>query len=298
MTIFEENTAEMKRVFLYFVIILLVLFCSCSHNSRKNAIKVMTLNVRYDNSDDSINAWPKRAVIVCNFIKNEKPDVLGMQEVLLSQYETLDSVLTDYTSVGVGRNDGAKGGEMNPVFFRKEKFDMTRSKTFWLSENPEVPGSMAWGASLPRIVTWMELVEKNNHIHFFIFNTHFAHDSDSARIMSSKLLLAKVDSIASGFPFIITGDFNMLPTSKGYEILMGPAESVPLLKDTFVISDKNPGGPDYTFNGFSDKQGAGRIDYVFVKEGMNVLDHSTLIKKEHGIYISDHWPVEAIVSLK
>ena len=298
MTIFEENSAEMKKVFLYFVVILLVLFCSCSHNSRKNAIKVMTLNVRYDNPDDSVNAWPMRAAIVCNFIKNEKPDVLGMQEVLLSQYEMLDSVLTDYASVGVGRTDGAKGGEMNPVFFRKEKFDMTRSKTFWLSENPEVPGSMAWGASLPRIVTWMELVEKNNHLHFFIFNTHFAHDSDSARIMSSRLLLAKVDSIASGFPFILTGDFNMLPTSKGYEILTGPAESVPLLKDAYVISDKNPGGPDYTFNGFSDKQGTGRIDYIFVKEGMNVLDHSTLIKKEHGIYISDHWPVEAIISLK
>jgi hypothetical protein len=31
---------------------------------------------------------------------------------------------------------------------------------------------------------------------------------------------------------------------------------------------------------------------------MNVLDYSTLIKKEHGIYISDHWPVEAVVSLK
>jgi endonuclease/exonuclease/phosphatase family metal-dependent hydrolase len=258
----------------------------------------MTLNVRYDNPDDSVNAWPKRAAIVCNFIKNEKPDVLGMQEVLISQYEVLDSVLTDYASVGAGRTDGAKGGEMNPVFFRKEKFDMTRSKTFWLSENPEVPGSMAWGASLPRIVTWMELVEKNNHIHFFIFNTHFAHDSDSARIMSSKLLLEKVDTIASGFPFIITGDFNMLPTSKGYEILTGPAESVPLMKDAFVISDKNPGGPDYTFNGFSDKQGSGRIDYIFIREGMNVLDCSTLIKKERGIYISDHWPVEAVVSLK
>jgi endonuclease/exonuclease/phosphatase family metal-dependent hydrolase len=298
MIIFEENMAEMKRVFLYFVIIFLVLFCSCSHRSGKDIIKVMTLNVRYNNPIDSVNAWPNRAAIVCNFIKTEKPDVLGLQEVLLLQYEVLDSILTDYASVGVGRNDGAKGGEMNPVFFRKDRFDMTRSKTFWLSENPEVPGSMAWGASLPRIVTWIELVDKENHVHFFFFNTHFAHDSDSARIMSSKLLLEKADTIASGFPFIITGDFNMPSTSKGYAILTGPAESVPLLRDAFDISDKNPSGPNYTFNGFSDKQGTGRIDYIFVKDGMKVLDHSTLIKKEHGIYISDHWPVEAIVSLK
>ena len=55
-----------------------------------------------------------------------------MQEVLWNQYQLLDSVLPDYSSVGVGRNDGARGGEMNPVFFRKEKFDMVRNITFWL----------------------------------------------------------------------------------------------------------------------------------------------------------------------
>jgi endonuclease/exonuclease/phosphatase family metal-dependent hydrolase len=287
----------MKRSILPLVIISFVVLCSCSHNSRKDAIKVITLNVRYDNPRDSLNAWPNRAAIVCSFINNEKPDIFGMQEVLLSQYELLDSALKEYSSVGVGRSDGSKGGEMNPVFFRKERFDMARTKTFWLSENPEIAGSQAWGAGLPRIVTWMELVDKKNHNHLFFFNTHFAHDSDSARIMSSMLLLKMVDSIASEFPFIITGDFNQLPTSKGYSILTGPAESIPLLKDSYEISENNPDGPAYTFNGFTDKQGNGRIDYIFVKEGMKVLDHSTIMKKEHGIYISDHWPVEAIISL-
>ena len=130
------------------------------------------------------------------------------------------------------------------------------------------------------------------------FNTHFAHDSDSARINSAEILLQCVDSISEGFPFIITGDFNMLSTSKGYAILTGPHESVPLLKDSYLISDKNPDGPGYTFNGFSDKQGSGRIDYIFVKDGMKVLEHSTLVKKVRGVYISDHWPVEALVSIK
>ena len=53
--------------------------------------------------------------------------------------------------------------------------------------------------------------------------------------MSSGLLLNKVDSIAAGFPFVITGDFNMLISSKGYEILTGPYESVPLLSDTYAV---------------------------------------------------------------
>jgi endonuclease/exonuclease/phosphatase family metal-dependent hydrolase len=198
----------------------------------------------------------------------------------------------------VGRGDGAKAGEMNSVFFRKDRFDMVRTKTFWLSETPEVPGSMAWGAGLPRIVTWVELADKNSQEHLYFFNTHFANDSDSARIRSSGLLLYKADSIASGFPFVITGDFNMLPSSKGYAMLTGPFESVPLLRDTYVITEKNPNGPAWTFNGFSDKSGSGRIDYIFVRDGMKVLNHSTIIKRSRGINISDHWPVEATVKLK
>jgi len=288
----------MKRTLFLFFTLLLFVLSGCSRDSNKDSLKVMTLNVRYDNPRDSLNAWPNRAAIVSNFIREAKPDLLGMQEVLVHQYEFLDSVLQDYGSVGVGRSDGAKEGEMNPVFFRKERFDMVRTKTFWLSETPEVPGSQAWGAGLPRIVTWIEIVDKTNHDHIYYFNTHFAHDSDSARIMSAKLLLGKVDSIASGFRFIITGDFNMLPSSKGYSILTGPAESVPLLKDSYIISEKKPTGPLYTFNGFKDEAGTGRIDFIFVKDGMKVLEHRTIIKKERNIFISDHWPVEAVVSLK
>ncbi len=286
----------MKKHLSYLFIVSLLIVSGCGGRSDRDAVKVMTFNIRYNNPQDSMNAWPNRASLVTRFIKEEKPDLLGMQEVLLAQYEYLDSVLTGYVSVGVGRTDGAKAGEMNPVFFKKERFDITRTKTFWLSETPEVPGSMSWGSSLPRIVTWMELVDKITHQHLFYFNTHFAHDSDSARVMSSKLLLAKVDSISSGFPFIISGDFNMLPTSRGYKILTGPAESIPLFRDSFDISERNPSGPMYTFNGFTDKQGTGRIDYLFVREGMKVLEHRTLINKEHKIYISDHWPVEAVIS--
>jgi len=288
----------MKKLFIYSIVLFSIIFAGCSKKADKDLVKVMTFNIRYDNPRDSINAWPNRVAQVCEFIKNEKPDLIGMQEVLLRQYVILDSALADYTSVGVGRDDGARGGEMNPVFFRKERFDMIRTITFWLSDTPDVPGSKGWSASLPRIVTWMELADKNTHEHFFYFNTHFAHDSDSARIMSSRILLDQVAKISDGSPFIITGDFNMLPTSIGYSILTGPAESVPALKDSYTISEKRPWGPTYTFNGFSDKPGAGRIDYIFVKNGMRTLDHRTMIKKEGGVFISDHWPVEATISLK
>ncbi len=288
---------EMKKGSVLFFIILLFIFTACSKKSGRDQLKVITLNIRYDNPGDSLNAWPFRAPLVTGFLDKEKPDLIGLQEVLFSQYVYLDSVLIDYASAAAGREDGVRAGEMNPVFFRKDRFDLVRNLTFWLSETPEVPGSKAWNSSLPRIVTWVELANKNTHDHLFFFNTHFAHDSDTARIMSAKLLLSRIDTIATTYPFIVTGDFNSLPGSEPYDILTGPAESVPLLMDAKEISEKNPEGPVYTYNGFSDTSSSNRIDYIFVRNGLKVLDHRVFVKKERRVFISDHWPVEAIVSL-
>ena len=288
----------MRFVFSSFYVLILLILAGCSGRRDIDSVKVMTLNLRFDNPADSLNAWPFRAPVVHDLIDETEPDIIGMQEVLYHQYEYLDSVLADYSSAGVGRSDGARKGEMNPVFFRKERFDKIRTITFWLSEKPDVPGSKAWGASLPRIVTWLELSDKHDQQHFFIFNTHFAHDSDSARILSAEMLLKAVDSIAAGFPFIITGDFNMLPSSTGYNILTAGQDAVQLIRDSYVISEIKPEGPSFTFNGFSDREGAGRIDFIFVRDSLKVFSHSTIIKKDHGIFVSDHWPVVAEILLK
>ena len=295
--IFDKNSVKMKKSIIFFGVIVILVMAGCKHKSEKDAIKIMTMNIRYDNPGDSLNPWSDRIKIFSGFISKERPDILSMQEVLWNQYKDIDSVLSRYGSVGQGREDGVRAGELNPVFYSKERFDLVRTITFWLSESPEIAGSKGWGASLPRIVTWMELVEKKKHQHFFLFNTHFAHDSDSARIMSSNILLNEVEKITEGLPFIITGDFNMLPSSTGYGILTGPAESEPLLYDSYLISEKKPAGPPYTFNGFSEKPGEGRIDFIFVKKGLKVLSHKTSIVKDKNLYISDHWPVTALISI-
>ena len=68
----------MKKAYLYLFILFADYFWIVRISQGKDDVKVMTLNVRYDNPDDSINSWPKRASMVCSFIINEKPDVLGI----------------------------------------------------------------------------------------------------------------------------------------------------------------------------------------------------------------------------
>ncbi|MFN8241797.1 MAG: endonuclease/exonuclease/phosphatase family protein [Bacteroidales bacterium] len=282
----------MKTITLPAIMLLFVIALSgCSKPSGE--IKVITFNIRYDNPRDSINAWPNRKAIVCRFLGEEKPDLFGLQEALWWQYEAIDSALTGYSSVAVGRDDGRKKGEMNPLFYNSGRFEYVTDSTFWLSSTPSVAGTRGWGASLPRIVTWVKLTDNKTGKPLFYFNTHFAHDSDSARLMSARILLAQVKRIAGDEKFVITGDFNTEPSTMAYSILT--ARDQHLIKDSFMISETAPAGPLPTFNGWSDKTGGDRIDYVFVSNGIKVKNISTLAIKEGPVFISDHWPVRAVI---
>lgn len=285
----------MNRLFIIVLLTLIPVLHSCSGD---DTIKVITFNIRYDNPRDSINAWPNRKDLLIKFLQEEKPDLFGLQEALWHQYATIDSAMKGYSSAGAGRDDGQKKGEMNPLFVNNERFEIVLGNTFWLSETPGVPGTKGWGASLPRIVTWVELKEKVTGRKLFYFNTHFAHDSDSARVMSAGILLNEVKKIAGDSRFVVTGDFNMTPDSRAYSILTGPGPEAPLIADSYKISETPPEGPVGTFNGWSDNPRSNRIDYIFVRSGMKVKSISTIVRKQGEIFISDHWPVAAEIYLK
>lgn len=287
----------MQRLFQLLFVLILLGAGGCKGKELKRSVRVMTFNIRYDNPSDSINSWPNRVGMVCEFLKKEKPDLLGLQEALWYQYEQIDSAISGYSSVARGRDDGKKGGEMNPVFYNVSRFEYKNDNTFWLSSSPSRVGSRGWGSSLPRIVTWVELMDKKTGKPLFYFNTHFAHDSDSARTRSAGILLKEVKQIAGKNNFIITGDFNMSSESKAFSILTEKELPKPLLKDAYSISRVKPSGPASTFNGFLDKPGEERIDFIFVKNGMKVLSDSTLIVRQGSVFISDHWPVSATVVL-
>lgn len=268
-----------------------ILFFSCVP-ADDPAIDVMSFNIRLDTQHDGPNAWPHRAGMVAGFVNDQIPDLLGMQEVLWHQYLYLDSALIGYGSVAAGRDDGLREGEACPVFYRLGRFDRLDRGTFWLSATPDVPGSVGWGAALTRVATWVRLYDKVKLDTLMFMNTHFDHVSDSARVMSSGVLLGRLKELAGNNDFIITGDFNARPGSLAIERMTEEGYAV----DSFILSETPPSGESYTFNGFKEEPGEGRIDYIFVREGMKVLSHKTHRVIEEGIFISDHWPVTARVN--
>jgi hypothetical protein len=81
-------------------------------------------------------------------VRWESPDIIGFQELLEHQYRDLknETALRDYTSIGVGRDDGITRGEYVPLFWKNDKFKALSVKHFWLSDQPDVPGSIGWDA--------------------------------------------------------------------------------------------------------------------------------------------------------
>src|SRR5688572_29691767 len=144
-------------------VVIIVVGCSSASTSvatpmskEPSYIRVMTFNIRYDEPQDKENAWPNRKELVASMIRFHHADLVGVQEALARQLKDLETLLPDYSWVGVGRADGKAAGEFSAVLYRKNRFKHLESSTFWLSETPQVP-SAGWDAALPRIATWIKL---------------------------------------------------------------------------------------------------------------------------------------------
>jgi endonuclease/exonuclease/phosphatase family metal-dependent hydrolase len=261
-------------------------------------LKVMTWNIRLDTPDDGSNQWKYRKDGLCEEILKRKPDVLGVQEAMFNQMKDMRRQLKGYKSLGVGRDDGKKGGEFSAIFFQKNKLKAIRSGTFWLSGTPDVPGSRGWDAACNRVVTWAEFEQKSTGKHFIAFNTHFDHVGEEARVQSALLIIKKMGELAGKLPVILTGDFNVTSKSKAYRILTFSENEI-TLSDTRVRTGAQINGPDYSFVGFSPSfEPTELIDYILVTWDFEVVGNEIYDFRPEGKYLSDHLPVIADLKIK
>jgi endonuclease/exonuclease/phosphatase family metal-dependent hydrolase len=260
-------------------------------------LKVMTFNIRYNNPDDSLNAWPNRKDKVASEILFYGAHTLGVQEALHDQMEELQQRLPAYKSIGVGRDDGKMKGEYAAIFYDTTRLQLLNSQTFWLSETPTVAGHIGWDGACTRIVTWGKFRDKKTNKMFFHFNTHFDHMGKVARRESAKLLLQQVHQLAGNTPAIITGDFNAIPSDEPIQIIMNNGDPLHLT-DSKAISQTPHFGPAGTFNGWHiaemDQQ---PIDYIFLKGKFRILKHASISATWEGRYASDHFAVYSEIAI-
>ncbi len=278
----------MKNIFIVFCIVLV------SNTIFAQTYKIMTYNIRYDNSNDGENRWSKRKAFLSNQILFNEPGVVGIQEGLHHQVTYLDSVLVHYNYVGVGRDDAKTKGEYSAIFYNNKTFEVIKSSTFWLSETPNKI-SVGWDASMERICTYALFKNLKTKQRFWVFNTHFDHIGDSARAESSKLIIKTIDRLnKKKFPVIIMGDFNLKPDTKPIQYLST------VFNDSKTVSMATPFGPLGTFNEFKFNEPVkDRIDYIFTsKVHIKVNKYGVLSDSVDCKYPSDHLPVYVELEIK
>jgi endonuclease/exonuclease/phosphatase family metal-dependent hydrolase len=258
------------------------------------SLKIMTYNIRLDVSSDGENDWTHRKDFFTSQIQFYEPDVFGVQEATPNQVVDISNVLLKYNNVGMGR-EGVGKGESSNIYFKKDKFTILDSSTFWLSDTPNEI-SMGWDAACNRVCTYALFKDNKTKQFFWVFNTHLDHIGEVARTKGIELILSKIASLnAKKYPVIFMGDFNTEPNEDRLLKLQK------VMDDTKDLSQNKPFGPEGTFNGFKHNEPVTkRIDYIFISKNnnLNVMKYAVLSDSKDLKYPSDHLPVLVELNFK
>jgi len=271
----------MRKISLLLVFFVLSLF------SYAQTLKIMTYNIRLNVAVDGENAWPLRKNYLTSQIQFYEPDIFGVQEATPNQVIDISTYLQKYNQVGIGREGDGKGESSN-IYFKKDRFIVKESNTFWLSDTPNEI-SKGWDAAYNRVCTYALFKDKKSKKSFWVFNTHLDHIGEEARTKSIELILSKIEDLNSKkYPVIFMGDFNSEPDNERI------ADLKKEMNDCREISEEKPFGPSGTFNAFKHNEAVTKlIDYIFISKNANlkVKKYAILSDSKDLKYPSDHLPV-------
>lgn len=254
------------------------------------SIKVMTFNLRVDNTGDGINSFTNRRERVLDMLAATNPDIIGFQECTHHMRAYLEAHMPAYAFVGCGRERNYQGESM-AIAFRKQSFAVVSIENFWLTATPRIAGSTLGGdqSACPRMATIAVLYGFEAGKEICVCNTHLDHQGPIARQIEAALLCAKLDFYAQ--PVIMTGDMNAEPN----------APEIGMIKTAMVGRGardvtEHVGGTFHNFGRISPDRYA-KIDYIFTS---GQCTHCAVIPDDadkQGLYYSDHFAIIAELEL-
>lgn len=257
-------------------------------------IKVMTYNIRLDVASDGENNWSHRKDFFTSQVLFYEPDIFGVQEATPNQVIDMATAFSQYGHLGVGR-EGEGKGESSNIFYKKDRFRVLTSSTFWLSETPDKI-SKGWDAAYNRVCTYALFKDLKTKKTFWVFNTHLDHVGEQAKTNGIRLILSKITALnTKNYPVLFMGDFNSKPSDNRIKMLKKEMD------DTREISETKPFGPTGTFNGFKHQEPVTiLIDYIFISKNNNykIKKYAVLSDSKDLKYPSDHLPVYVEISYK
>lgn len=243
--------------------------------------RVITFNLRYGGS--AAESVSYRSKLMIAELNSKDADVMGFQEATPEWMGILSSKLSDYAYVSEYRTgDEREGTEANPIFYKKDVFELIDSGTFWLSETPEVVGSKYPGAGCERVCTFAVLRDKVSGRDIAFLNTHLDNASYDAIVHGMNLINNKIrEFMLRQYPIILTGDFNTGEGSGAYNAASW------YLNDTKYQAPETDSG--YTYHDYGKQELL--LDYVFASVNITPLRYSIIRDKINKSYLSDHYGI-------
>ena len=255
-------------------------------------MKVVTFNTRNDNPEDGINNVKFRMPYIKAKIEDEKPDIIGFQELKPQTRQDFKQMLPDYYILGFGRNADYTG-ENIPLAIRKDSFDIIEMGGCWLSETPDVPGSKYEGqSSCPRTIMWAKLLDLKTNKIFRVYNTHLDHPEIKnfvPRRLELHQILGMIDADRQkdGLPFLFMGDFNTFPRNWETEELDAREDFTDFTEDIKV-----------TYHNWGDPNRQEKIDYIYGSPEWELKSVVTWEDHYGEVWLSDHYPVSVETELR
>ena len=237
----------------------------------------MSFNIRFaragHSEEASENNWadpkhPRRERVI-RVIRDFNPDLLGVQEAREEQINDLREALPEYEFYGIGRDDGKTGGEFSGIYFRKDRFTRKDAGSFWLSATPDKLGTTFSLNKLPRIASWVRLVDNKSDREFVLLNMHWDHQDQTAREKSAALVRERLAEIAKGVPIIVMGDLNSKEDSQAYATLTVADEAGRELIDSYRKLHPKRSPDEASFDDWKGTVKGSRIDFILAHGGVH-----------------------------
>ena len=254
---------------------------------KENVVRIMSFNIRC--GDVGVQTAESRYKLVSDTIFKGEPDSVGIQEATPEWMEFLKDALSDkYDYVGIPREDD---GEYSSIFYLKDKYTVTESGNFWLSETPEKE-SKGWDAACYRICTWAVLENKETKEKYVHVNTHLDHVGVLARRNGVELMLNHLKNY-NDIPAVFTADMNILEGEENY---------LQFVNSGFMYDTKYKAENTVNYLTYHDvhpsEQEKSIIDYVMINDKFSADTYRVVTAGIDGKYVSDHFPVYADLYIK
>jgi endonuclease/exonuclease/phosphatase family metal-dependent hydrolase len=222
-------------------------------------LKVISYNIRSSDSKDGTNSWVYRYAASAEMIKDQKADVIALQEARKDQIKFIEENFKDYKSVG----------ENTTVFWNKKTVSMLKSGTV-------------------DSATWALIKDKKTGEKFYIVNADLEKTAAADRKAAVNAILDKVAQMnTDSLPVVLTGGLYMKPADPAMAEVEAKMQNA---RKTAPKTD-NVG----TYNNWG--KNSDILDHICYSGFSECLEYQTVTKRyADRKFVSDHFPIMALLT--